>query len=159
MTNRSKNGLEIDQFFNNDFPSILTPFWEVLGEVLGGFWGDFGLPGGLKSDVVMMSQGQQRPRWSREAIWGTILGPQSCPAGPQEARKRLPGGSQGRSRGSQELPKMGQLVAKVPRGAKEAPKTPQELSRGPQEGPRGTPEGPKGVSSRPKSAPRGSTSL
>ena len=45
MKNHSENVFEIDQFFYIDFSSILATFWEVLGEVLGGFFEVLGSPG------------------------------------------------------------------------------------------------------------------
>ena len=83
-----------------------------LGGGFGTFSGAFGLPGALKNDVVTMSQGQQRPRWSREAIWGTILGPLEPPRRlPRRSKMRsrrsksLPRGSKGREKGFQEASK------------------------------------------------------
>ena len=38
MEKRLKIMIENELFFNIDFSSIFAPFWEVFGEVLGGFW-------------------------------------------------------------------------------------------------------------------------
>ena len=38
LEKRLKIVIENELFFNIDFSSIFAPFWEVFGEVLGGFW-------------------------------------------------------------------------------------------------------------------------
>jgi len=69
MKKRSKIVIENELFYNSDFSSNFAPFWEVLGEVLVGFWDPRG------------SQG--RPRGFQEAPKRLPRRPKRLPRAPR----------------------------------------------------------------------------